>query len=181
LLVVAVTALGTAHALPASAQTSSNGVPATAQSFLTSVGQYFTGFNSNYTMLAAHHIEAWTAAEYSQGENWADDLGIDYRFDSGIRLETVFQNAGINGTILSAQCGVGYSIVYIDTEFAAGLNVGYRPQQRWEEVTPYLEARKSLTANTWAGLRLSYEIDTGPGAQNGARTPSVAVEMGVKF
>jgi hypothetical protein len=180
-VMVGIMMLAAGTAATTHAQSTSNAVPQGAQDFFSSVSQYFTGFNTNLSMLSAHHIEVWSAAEYNNGLNFADDLGVDYRFNGGFGLEAEFQNAGINGTILSAQFGPRYSIVYLDTEFAVGVNGGYRPQERWGEITPYVEARKSATLNTWIGLRLSYENDIGPGSQAVTHAPNVAVEAGFKY
>jgi nucleoid-associated protein YgaU len=92
-----------------------------ALTFFDTVGDYFTSINTDNSIAANQNIELWTAAEYANGLNFADDLGVDYWFNSGVRLETVMPNSGVAGTLIDLQGGFGYSIVYYDVELSAGV------------------------------------------------------------
>jgi hypothetical protein len=152
--------------------------PPTQQTFFQSVGDYFTSFNPAYSMVAAHKLEVWTAAEYQNQINFADDLGVDYRFDSGLKLEAVMRNAGIGGIIVDSQIGIGYSLAFNDVEVSAGVNGGYLVQERHGVFVPYIDFRKCVTENTYLGLRLSYDAVVGAKSSN---YPSIAVITGFKF
>lgn len=134
------------------------------QSFFGSVGDYFTSSNTNLPFKGAAEIGLGLA--YQSGVNIASDFDARYKFglktNSGVILESVTRNAGVNGVIVSEQAGVGYYYIPVatpDIELSAGLLGGYRFDAAQAAFTGYLDARKSLTANTFAGLRLAYEYD----------------------
>jgi hypothetical protein len=140
------------------------------QTFFGSVGNYLTTSNPNLPIRGQAEIGLGMA--YQSGVNIASDFSARYKLsvttNSGVLLESVTRNAGINGVIVSEQVGPGYYYVPAttpDIELSAGLLGGYRFDTRSAAFTAYLDARKSLTQNTFAGLRIAFEHD-GSGSPN---------------
>ncbi len=137
--------------------------PPTPVSFFQSVGSYFTSNDTNLD-LSTGKAELWTGMAYQSGVNFAADLGIRYKLSkpgaaSGVALESVTRNAGIAGTIVSQNIGVAYCIYNHAIELSGGLDVGYRFDEYKPDLSVFLDARKALTVNTFAGLRLAVESD----------------------
>jgi hypothetical protein len=142
------------------------------QTFFGTVGNYLTTSNPNLPIRGRAEIALGMA--YQSGVNIASDFSARYKLsvttnsDSGVLLESVTRNAGINGVIVSEQAGLGYYYLPSttpDIELSAGLLGGYRFDTRSAAFTAYLDARKSLTPNTFAGLRIAFEHD-GSGSPN---------------
>ena len=134
------------------------------QSFFGSVGGYFTSSNTNLPFKGTAEIALGMA--YQSGVNIASDFDARYKFaltpNSGILLESVTRNAGVDGVIVSEQAGIGYYYLPVSTpdlELSAGLLGGYRFDVSQGAITAYFDARKSLTENTFAGVRIAYEYD----------------------
>ena len=134
------------------------------QSFFASVGGYFTSSNTNLPFKGTAEIALGMA--YQSGVNIASDFDARYKFaittNSGVLLESVTRNAGVDGVIVSEQAGIGYYYIPVSTpdlELSAGLLGGYRFDVSQGAFTAYLDARKSLTENTFAGVRIAYEYD----------------------
>ena len=134
------------------------------QSFFGSVGGYFTSSNTNLPFKGTAEIALGMA--YQSGVNIASDFDARYKFalttNSGVLLESVTRNAGVDGVIVSEQAGIGYYYIPVSTpdlELSAGLLGGYRFDISQGAFTAYLDARKSLTENTFAGVRIAYEYD----------------------
>ena len=134
------------------------------QSFFGSVGGYFTSSNTNLPFKGTAEIALGMA--YQSGVNIASDFDARYKFalttNSGVLLESVTRNAGVDGVIVSEQAGIGYYYIPVSTpdlELSAGLLGGYRFDLSQGAFTAYLDARKSLTENTFAGVRIAYEYD----------------------
>ncbi|HVU07649.1 MAG TPA: hypothetical protein VHG89_03800 [Verrucomicrobiae bacterium] len=162
----------------AQAQTETNLPPQT--SFFGSVENYFTSFDTNSTTFTSERGEVWTGVVYQNGLNFADDLGVDYNLGAkGIYAEGIFRNAGIAGTIVGAQAGLGYSIVHFDTKLSVGVDGGYDFNRDNPCATFYVDARKALTENTFAGLRLGWEAQFSHSPVS--RTPELSVIIGFKF
>jgi hypothetical protein len=134
------------------------------QSFFGSIGGYFTSSNTNLPFKGTAEIALGMA--YQSGVNIASDFDARYKFaltpNSGVLLESVTRNAGVDGVIVSEQAGIGYYYIPVSTpdlELSAGLLGGYRFDVSQAAFTAYLDARKSLTENTFAGVRIAYEYD----------------------
>lgn len=129
------------------------------QTFFNSVGDYFTSFNTNLLTFQKNKFEVWTGVAYQQNVDVANVLGVDFdvKKGGGFYVEGTMANAGIAGTVLNLAGGGGYSIVKYDTRLSFGVNGGYDFQIKQPIVEIYGDVRKSLTENTFAGLRLSYE------------------------
>jgi hypothetical protein len=134
------------------------------QSFFGSVGGYFTSSNTNLPFKGTAELALGMA--YQSGVNIASDFDARYKFaittNSGVLLESVTRNAGVDGVIVSEQAGIGYYYIPASTpdlELSAGLLGGYRFDVSQAAFTAYLDARKSLTENTFAGVRIAYEYD----------------------
>jgi hypothetical protein len=152
------------------------------QSFFGSVGSYFTSSNPSLPIKGTAEIALGMA--YQSGVNIASDFDARYKFavttNSGVILESVTRNAGVDGVIVSEQAGIGYYYIPAatpDIELSAGLLGGYRFNASQAAFTAYFDARKSLTENTFAGVRLAYEYD-GPASPN---SPVLTAYTGFTF
>ncbi len=161
---------------------------APASSFFGSVGSYLTGSNPNLTIRGSAEITLGMA--YQAGVNIASDFGIRYKFGtpatngsaSGLFVESVTRNAGVAGIIVSEQAGGGYYLIPASTpdiELSGGLLAGYRFDTASPAITAYLDVRKSLTVNTYAGIRIGYEWDSA--RQRAQAAPVISAETGFTF
>ena len=149
-------------------------------SFLSSVQTYFTSFNTNLTMFQTERGELWTAIDQNPN-NLAAILGITYDLGKSWNAEAVMRNASVAGTIVSAQVGPSYAIVHFDTKLAVGVDGGCRFDNGNVAFAEfYLDARKALTANTFAGVRLYYDQEFS-GNNTAAHSPGVMIITGFKF
>ena len=172
LLIITVTA-GSIRPIHAQSLTTTNTPPPgnnNPQTFFGTVGNYLTTSNPNLPIRGQAEVALGLA--YQSGVNIASDFSARYKLsvttNSGAIFESVTRNAGINGVIVSEQAGLGYfyrPAANPDIELSAGLLGGYRFDTRSAAFTAYLDARKSLTPNTFAGLRMGFEHD-GSGSPN---------------
>ena len=172
LLIITVT-IGSSRPSLAQSLTATNNLPLgdnNPQTFFGTVGNYLTTSNPNLPIRGQAEVALGLA--YQSGVNIASDFSARYKLsvttNSGAIFESVTRNAGINGVIVSEQAGLGYyyrPAASPDIELSAGLLGGYRFDTRSAAFTAYLDVRKSLTPNTFAGLRIGFEHD-GSGSPN---------------
>jgi hypothetical protein len=181
LVVMAIVGMLMALAMPGIAQ-AQTAVPTNAATIFDSVGAYFTGFNSNYNAIAAHHLHLESATVYDDGVGVAAELEADYQFGqaSGFLIGGTVDNAGIGGTIVSADARVGYAINYIDTRFSAGADGGYRFDVGRPEAGFWGRAEKLATENTGLYTEIEAEPDFGAGTK-APIVPKVKLGVFVKF
>lgn len=179
---ILITTLAATAAFTAHAQPITNTVPASMPGFFNSVADYFTTSNTNYDLHSTAEITL--GAVYQAGINFGSDFGVRYKYDlganTGLCLESVTRNAGVAGVIVSEQAGAGVYYIRHDLELSAGVDAGYRFDVRHPALTLYADVRKSLTENTYAGLRLGYETDFSQ-TESGLNAPVITIETGFKF
>lgn len=167
-------ALALAFSLSAKGQT--NGEPS---SFFGSVQLYLTSFNTNLdsTFGATNYRgSVLVGADYVQGVNISSSLGLSYDIGkSSWSAESMTRNAGIAGTILSQQAGIGYNIVVHDTKLTGFLEGGYDFQQDKPYAAVGARILKALTTHTFAGTGLEVHIN------NHLSTPVVTLFTGFTF
>ena len=154
-------------------------------SFFQTVQNYFTAENSalTNTFAPSKRFDVWTGAEYVDGVNVAASLGLEARIytlitnSTTISLESVTKNAGIAGTILSQQAGVGLNYILTDTKITAYADPGYSFLNKEFTTEIGLRAKKALTANTYAGLGLSLDVS----AHHTSLRPNIVVFTGFTF
>jgi hypothetical protein len=147
-------------------------------SFFQSAQGYFTSFNTNLTTFSAHTGECWTGVDQSQ-DTLSAVLGLSVDVSKSFIAEAVFRNANVAGTLLTAGAGGAYRIVKFDTQILLGFDAGYRFDTDKPYVEPFVDLRKALSENTYAGLRLYYQQEIGGSAD--AHAPGVLVIAGFKF
>jgi hypothetical protein len=177
--IIAAIAIAVSLTAAAFGQTSSN--PAT--SFLGSVGDYFTSFNTNQPIRHADGIQAWTGADYQNGLNFAQEIGVSKAWGNvsnafAFTTEGVVRDAGIGGILVDGNFGPGIAYYHFDTQVSAGVDGGYNFSESKPDVEIYGDVRKSLSANTWAGMRLAYVKVIG---DKGPDYPVVALTAGFGF
>jgi hypothetical protein len=178
-LTVAVIAMGCftqAHAQTSTTNAPGN-VPSAPASFFGSVEGYFLSFDTNSTTFETEKAEVWTGVD-SGNDTLGALFGVSVPFGS-FSVEAVMENADVAGTVLSFAAGGGYRIVHYDTELTAGLDIGYRLDHREGFVSPFIDVRKALTPNTYAGVRLYYEQEFAGNTK--AHSPGVYAITGFKF
>ncbi len=156
-------------------------------SFMGSVGLYFSSSNPSLPIKGSAEVSLGMA--YQAGVNIASDFGIRYKFgasttngSSGFFAESVTRNAGVAGVIVSEELGGGYYIIPASTpdiELSGGVLGGYRFDTEAGAATIYADVRKSLTPNTFAGVRLAYEWDSIHATAQA--TPVLTAETGFTF
>jgi hypothetical protein len=162
-------------ALGAHAQTNLLAAP---QNFFQTAAGYFTSANTNYTW-TGNTLEVAAGADYMSSVNWANYL--DAQYDLGrFALEAKMRNAGIAGTVDSAEAGIGYTLVsYYSVKLEAGIDGGYDLERNAALIEPKLTLRDKLTPNTFLGLSLSLPIWTGGRPMN--NVPDIGIETGFTY
>ena len=148
------------------------------QNFFQAVGNYFTSANTNYTW-ASSTLEVAVGADYMSSVNWANYVAAQFdlgRFDIGARV----RNAGIAGTVDSAQASIGYSLMeFFSVKLEAAIDGGYDLDRGTAIFKPRLTLRDKLTPNTFLGLSLSLPIWVNGKPMN--NVPDIGIETGFTY
>lgn len=152
----------TAALPPALAQTNTAPVPTDEGSFLSTVGSYFTSFNTNLSTTFTNKGAAWAGVDSNIGGGKAppvvNELGVSYAIAGAFAGEVVLRNGGVAGVVDSLQGGVDYSIVLVDTKLGAYLDGGYS----WDNKKAYGEigvrVMKALTTHTFAYVNYGVQV-----------------------
>jgi hypothetical protein len=143
----------------------------TPQSFLTTVEGYFTSFNTNLTTFGTNApYEAWAGVAYQAGLRLGANLALEAKPFSGapgFMIGSVSTLADTVGTIAQQEVDVGWSIVHYDVELTAGgaalytFQDGYDKNGKGMNGGVFVEAKKALTENTFAGIRAEEVFGSG--------------------
>ena len=168
-------ALALLFALGTNAQTNTLVLP---QNFFQTAANYFTSANTNYTW-TGNTLEVAAGADYMSSVNWANYL--DAQYDLGrFAIETKMRNAGIAGTVDSAEAGVGYTLIsYHSVKLEAAVDGGYDLDRNTALIEPKLTLRDKLTPNTFLGLSISLPIWTSGRPIN--TVPDIGIETGFTY
>ncbi|HEY4414486.1 MAG TPA: hypothetical protein VGO57_02245 [Verrucomicrobiae bacterium] len=125
--------------------------------FFTSVENYFTGANTNFTW-ESNRLEIAAGGDYMGGQEWANYLSGQYdwgRWDAQAKV----RNLGVAGTIESVEAGGGYALIqYYSFKLQVDLIGGYDFEKRAALIEPGATIRNKLTKNTFAELGVSEPI-----------------------
>lgn len=176
-------ALGVLGVEPAFSQPDTNAPPSfTPQGFLTSFKNYFLTSDTNSTTFTTHDFDVWAGADYVQGVNTAQSLGLEYDFyhlsnkNVSLSAESVTRNAGIAGIILNQQVGLGLNLTHFDTKITGFIDGGYD----FDGARPYAaigaRIKKALTVNTFGGLGIEEHFGT-----HSSRIPTMSIFAGAVF
>jgi hypothetical protein len=159
----------------AGAQTNNPVLP---QNFFQTAANYFTSANTNYTW-TGNTLEVAAGADYMSSVNWANYL--DAQYDLGrFGIEAKMRNAGIAGTVDSAEAGVGYTLItYYSVKLEAAVDGGYDLDRNTALIEPKLTLRDKLTPNTFLGLSISLPIWTSGQPIN--TVPNIGIETGFTY
>lgn len=166
--------------------------PTLPQNFFQSVEQYLASANTNYTW-AGNTFEIAAGADYMSSVNWANYLDAQYDFRSTLNsqnsqpafldrlaLEAKIRNAGVAGTVVSAEAGLQCTLIsYYSVKLEAGVDGGYDLERNAAMIEPKLTLRDKLTPNTFAGVCLSLPIWAGGRPVN--NVPDIGVEAGFTY
>jgi hypothetical protein len=155
------------------------------QNFFQTAEQYLTSANTNYTW-AGNTLEIAAGADYMSSVNWASYLDAQYDFSSSdafanrLALEAKVRNAGIAGTVVSAEAGLQYTLIsYYSIKMQAGVEAGYDLERNSALIEPKLTLRDKLTPNTFAGVSLSLPIWVNGRPVN--NVPDIGLEAGFTY
>lgn len=145
-------------ALPAFSQT--NPPPTTVPQFYQTALDWVTHADTNSTIFEPQncHLELQVGADYVQGVNATASIGLEYHVWQNVVIDSITKNAGIAGTVVSQQLGVGISFHYFNIEFTGLIDGGYDLQRSKAFFEPRLEIKKGLTARTYMGVGLGAKI-----------------------
>jgi hypothetical protein len=148
------------------------------QNFFQTAASYFTSANTNYTW-TGNTLEVAAGADYMSSVNWANYL--DAQYDLGrFAIEAKMRNAGIAGTVDSAEAGIGYTLIsYYSVKLQAGVDGGYDLDRNTALIEPKLTLRDKLTPNTFLGLSISLPIWANGQAMN--TVPDIGIETGFTY
>jgi hypothetical protein len=158
------------------------------QNFFQTAENYFTSANTNYTW-SGNTLEIAAGADYMSSVNWANYLDAQYDLGqasspssawSHFALEAKMRNAGIAGTVDSAQAGLQYTLIsYYSIKLEAGIDGGYDLDRNSALVEPKLTLRDKLTPNTFLGLAISLPVWTSGKPIN--TVPDIGIETGFTY
>ncbi len=156
-----------------------NQVPPTPLTFWGDLTSWLTSHNTNNTTLLDNHGLIWTGAVYQDQLNVANSLGLEYNAyrptkTTAVRLESIMQNAGIAGTVVSHQAGVGFDFILYDTKVGASAGGGYSFYKDRGFGYVSLEAVKMVAAHSCVGTRMDIEFQKDP-------NPTVTAFFGASF
>ena len=153
----------------------------TPQSFFTTVESYFTAFNTNlFTFSTNHHADLYLGMDTIENTKIAASFNIDADVYKGFSAHAVVRNDTILGHVFSAQGGLAYSIINLDTKVSLGVDIGHRFDDNRTYAAPRIEVKKALTDNTFAGVGMELPIYFSGGGQS-VVNPSFSVFTGFKF
>lgn len=147
-------------------------------SFFSSVGSYFTSFDTNYLVtFGSHRLTLAVGVDSLQGNGTvplANSLRLSYNIlqpttsptnTTGLilGLEEVTRSSGVAGTIVSQQIGLQAGYVIVDTEVQGYIDGGYN---FFDDVNTKekifcefgIRIEKALSLNTFAGIGLGEQI-----------------------
>jgi hypothetical protein len=177
--------------LAASAQTNgpTGTVPANTGTFLNTVQDYFTSFNTNLDgTFGLSKASLWTGVDSIQGGAvpLANELGVSYSLYKSLSAENVIRNSGVAGTLVSDQLGFGFNVIVHDARLTLYADGGYdiaasntvnakgktvHPDRLFGEVG--IRAAKALTEHTYGWI--------GVGAQLPKNSQVFSAGIGVTF
>lgn len=185
-IILAIAALGLCNV---NAQTTTApATPTTPADVISGIGDYFSSVNTNLSWDATP-FSLWTGVNYQSGVNTSAEIGASYDLwkptasatattKLAIAPEVTLRNAGIAGTIVSGQGGIGLSIEHYDLKLTGYLDGGYYLPAN----SPMFEiggrVLKKITISTHAGVGLSFDHYFKQGNQN---TPTVTTFVGWDF
>lgn len=149
--------------------------PANTGSFLTSVQDYFTSFNTNLDgTFGASKASLWTGVDSIQGGDapLANDLGVSYNvYKQTLSIESVTRSGGVAGALMSEQAGIGFNVIVHDARLTLYADGGYdlaakdgltakgkatHPNRMFGEIG--LRAAKALTAHTYGFVGVAAQL-----------------------
>lgn len=171
ILTVALTAvLGQAQTVPISPQ----------QSFFDTVTQYFSSMNSNLTTFTlGNHAELSLGFDTVGQDRLAASFLVEVPVWKAFSIEGNVRNATVLGDVVTAQGGIGYSVVKYDTKLTAFVDGGYRWDTKQSFVAPGVRVKKALTQNTYAGVGI--ELPFYVNGSNERIVPTYSIFTGFKF
>jgi hypothetical protein len=178
-LTVAILAASALLIAPCShAQSAATNAPAAQPpAFYTTVENYLTVINTNFTFTNAT-IETATGYEQQTGANAASDLTVQYdigRWNVGAAGEF----SGVGSPFSEFKIQGGYALIeHYDIKVDADLRAGWDWNVRGGVIEPAIFFSKKMTANTFLRPGISFPIYT-KGAFN--RNPTFYVETGFTF
>lgn len=154
-----------AISLSAFAQTNpviSTNIPTGPVQFAANLGSYLTSFNYALSWTNTP-VDIWAGANFQSGLQTSAELGASYDvYRSGtnwvVDVNGAVRNAGIAGTIVSGQLGVGWAFLIYDTKLEPYIDVGYSAQLNSWYAEPGVRIKKKMTISTYVGAALAYDI-----------------------
>ena len=155
---IALLAIAASLSLAAQAQTTTANPGTT---FVNSVENYFTSFNTNYTFTGVS-LELSSGYKQVAGVNAASELYAQYDLGS-FDIAGNFQFSGVGSAINAAELGVGYAFIsHYDTKVEASLLGGYDATKNNGQgsavIEPRISLKKKLTTNTYAETAISLPV-----------------------
>ena len=151
--------------------TLTNTSPPQAQSFFTSVEQYFTSFDTNSQTFSTNNgFQIWSGVQYQSGVNLGATFAIEAQPFSGaahgLTLGGVATLSDVIGTVAQNEFDIGWSLRHYDVRITAGAAAVYTYQsnglgEKGAAGGIYLEFEKALSANTFGGVRLKEQFGGG--------------------
>lgn len=156
--------------------------PYTPMDFMNDVGAYFSSVNTNLTWTNTP-AELWTAMNYESGVNTSAELGFSYDVykpsaNLAISPEVAMRNAGVAGTVVSEQLGVGLSIFHYDLKLTGYGDGGFDNVANKPFGEVGARVKKKMNASMAAGISLACKHLFG--ARN-SNVPNVGVSASWTF
>ncbi len=173
ILVAALLSLAAVTTLPAQ---TNNYTPPGLTGLGDTVLSYFTAFNTNLdTTFKDNRFDIWTGASSIQGgiNPLVNDIGGSYDLwrptpatsattITAVSGEFIARNSGVAGTLVSAQGGLGFSVIVHDAKATLYLDGGSYLAGQWTRENLYGEVgfrvKKALGAHFYAGVGIGVQF-----------------------
>ena len=144
----------------AMAQSATNNLPTNPVDALSQATSWITSVDTNKTWLNSP-VDIWTGANFQSGLQTSSELGGSYdawstSTNTALAPELLFRNAGIAGTLVSAQAGIGWSIFHYDLKLTPYASGGYSVAKNCGTMEAGVRLKKKVANSSSVGLGLSY-------------------------
>lgn len=158
---------------PSATSSTGNGILDQFKAFVT---QPDTGFG---TFATNKSCDVWMGACFENNVNADAIIGIDYAVYKKVKVDAYARLFNSSQTMKSIGVGPAVELSVGDLEFGGGIDGTYRFDDRCMAVSPFLQAKKGMGANSYLMLRLQTDFEFESGAS--IQKPFLATCFGINF
>jgi hypothetical protein len=163
---------------PSATSSTGNGIIDQFKSFLMQPDTGYGTFNSNKT------CDVWMGACFEQNVNADAIIGVDYQVWKKVSIDGYARLFNTDQTIKSMGAGPAVELSLGDLKFGGGIDGTWRFDDDCFAVSPFLQAKKGVGANSYLQLRLQTDFEFAPKGgsdERGSQKPFLATCFGINF